>query len=60
MPDLILLVGHRHRGHVMFEYAVVVALIGLVLFAGTDNPMERLVRAAHDFYGRFSYALAMP
>lgn len=51
---------HRQRAQVAIEYVIVIALIGVALFAGPDNVIEQLVRAAHGYYGRFTYALSMP
>lgn len=47
-------------GQSLVEYTLLVALIGLVLVIGEDSPLEALARAVQGYYGRFTFALAMP
>ena len=51
----------RHvRGQSLVEYAILLALIGLVLVLGEESPMELLFRAIQGYYGRFTFSMAMP
>jgi Flp pilus assembly pilin Flp len=53
-------VKRRLQGQSLVEYTILLALIGLVLVLGENSPLDMLVRAIQDYYGRFTYSLAMP
>ena len=50
----------RVRGQSLAEYAILLALIGLVPVIGEDSPLENLFRAVQAYYGRFTFSLSMP
>ncbi len=52
---------HRvQAGQSLVEYTLLLGLIGLVLVLGADSPLEALIRVIQAWYGRFTFALAMP
>ena len=54
-------VTHRvQAGQSLVEYTLLLGLIGLVLVLGADSPLEALIRVIQAWYGRFTFALAMP
>lgn len=50
----------REAGQGMTEYLLVGSLIGLVLVLGDPSPLETLVRAIQQAYGRYTMALSLP
>ena len=50
----------RATGQHLAEYTILLALIGLVLVIGDDSPLEVVFRAIQAYYGKFTFALAMP
>jgi Flp pilus assembly pilin Flp len=54
------MMSRRCRGQSLAEYAILLALIGLVLVIGAESPLEVLFRAIQGYYGRFTFSLSMP
>jgi hypothetical protein len=53
--------GSRHPGgQATTEYLILGTLIGLVLVLGDPSPLETLVRAIQQVYGRYTMALSLP
>ena len=56
-------IGHGPRrvaGQSSTEVVVILLFVVLLLLAGPDSPVEQLVRAAHTYYERFTFAMGMP
>ncbi|MFA7667409.1 MAG: hypothetical protein WCY32_14970 [Burkholderiaceae bacterium] len=49
-----------NAGQATTEYLIVLALVGLVLAAGPDSPLELLFEAIGDYYQRFGDQLSRP
>lgn len=50
----------RQRGQSSTEVIVILLFVVMLLLAGPDSPVEQLVRAAHEYYERFTFAMGMP